>query len=432
MLFESFPSPWENGGTWSGSMQTYFKLQSLNKNPQFVVVNTYNHDRNNFQKMRFSLTSTLLRDNGWFSFDYDNTSPGQLWWYDEYNVNLGKPTFPAYNILDKSDSTIKPGLWRRDYVNGIVIVNSTAKVQTYIFTQEEFEKISGTQDRSVNNGAVVNYIKLNPNDGVILLNRQTQILNNSFYNGNYVRVFNPTGQQTRTGFFSYMDNFPGNAQVLLVDLNSDGTTETLNNNQGAIAIYKDGQKIKTLMPYGAKFKGQLSLAVGDLNNTGADQIIAGAGQGGGPQVQVLSRAGKLLNSFFAYDKNFHGGVNVAVGNIGGDAAREIVTGPGAGSQPLVKIFSPIGKLFNQFLAYDKNFKGGVSVAVGDVNGDGQDEIITGAGAGGSPEVRIFDKNGKLLGKFMAYDKTVKTGVKVVAEDINKDGTDEILASVISF
>ena len=45
---------------------------------------------------------------------------------------------------------------------------------------------------------------------------------------------------------------------------------------------------------------------------------------------------------------------------------------------------------------------------------------------------IFDKNGKLLGKFMAYDKTVKTGVKVVAEDINKDGTDEILASVISF
>ena len=89
MMFESFPSPWENGGSWAGSMTSYDKIKSANKKPNISVLNTYYKDRNNHAKMRFGLTSTLLNDNGYFSFDYDNTSHGQTWWYDEYDVNLG-------------------------------------------------------------------------------------------------------------------------------------------------------------------------------------------------------------------------------------------------------------------------------------------------------------------------------------------------------
>ena len=50
---------------------------------------------------------------GYFSFDYGDKNHGQLWWYDEYDVNLGKPLFPAYNIQDKTNDKFKPGLWRR-------------------------------------------------------------------------------------------------------------------------------------------------------------------------------------------------------------------------------------------------------------------------------------------------------------------------------
>jgi serralysin len=44
-------------------------------------------------------------------------------------------------------------------------------------------------------------------------------------------------------------------------------------------------------------------------------------------------------------------------------------------------------------AYDPAFTGGVQVAVGDLDGDGRAEIVTGPGDGGGADVRAFAADG---------------------------------------
>jgi hypothetical protein len=55
----------------------------------------------------------------------------------------------------------------------------------------------------------------------------------------------------------------------------------------------------------------------------------------------------------------------------------------------------------------------VRVAAGDVNADGFADIITGAGPGGGPHVKVFDSHSlNLLHSFFAYEPNFAGGVFV--------------------
>src|SRR5205823_3911789 len=85
------------------------------------------------------------------------------------------------------------------------------------------------------------------------------------------------------------------------------------------------------------------------------------------------------------------GVWVAGGDVDGDGKDDIITGAGAGGGPHVKVFEDgTQNVIQSFFAYAPNFTGGVRVAAGDVNGDGKADIITGAGGGGSAHVKAFN------------------------------------------
>ncbi|MDO9399661.1 MAG: putative glycoside hydrolase [bacterium] len=434
-MFETFPTPWEGDGKWEATMEQYLdKLPKKNQNPQFYILNSNTNNTgtmSNYAKMRFGLSSALLSD-GYFSFDFGDQDHSQVWWYDEYDVKLGKAKANAYNLLNKSDEKIKSGLWRRDFSNGISVVNSTNKEQKYSFPREEFEKINGIQDRSVNNGSKVNWVKIASNDGTILLKRNTEIKNSCFKNGDFVRVLDSKGKQTQNGFFSYVDNFSGDVQILISDINNDNNLESIVNGKGAINVYNNGKNIVSFAPYGTLFKNEISFVATDLTNDGSVEIIT-APANGSSFVKIFSKNGKQLSpGWFAYDKNFRGGVNIAIADLNNDGIKEIITVPANGSS-FVKIFSKDGKQLSPgWFAYDKNFRGGVSVAVADLNNDGSVEIITVPVSGGGPNVKIFSKDGKLLGQFFAFEKSLRSKIKVMTDDINNDGKSEILVSTESF
>jgi hypothetical protein len=135
-----------------------------------------------------------------------------------------------------------------------------------------------------------------------------------------------------------------------------------------------------------------TVAIGDVDGNGFPDVIIGAGpNSGGPLVTVI-RGERVFNSelppgsalsssdiiatFFAYNPEFQGGVSVASVDFNADGFAEIVTGAGPGGGPEVRVFqylknqppqSNIAPL-TRFFAYEPNFLGGVRVSVGDVTG----------------------------------------------------------------
>jgi len=68
------------------------------------------------QKMRFGLAFSLLGD-AHYTFQMHTRWLGLHWWYQEYDIPLGKPLGEYYKHED--------GTYRRDYENAIVVLNNT-------------------------------------------------------------------------------------------------------------------------------------------------------------------------------------------------------------------------------------------------------------------------------------------------------------------
>jgi membrane-associated phospholipid phosphatase len=187
-------------------------------------------------------------------------------------------------------------------------------------------------------------------------------------------------------------------------------------------------QVRAFLAYDPSFRGGVHVAEADVNGDGIPDIVTAPGAGGGPHIKVFDgRTGALLSQFFAYAPSFTGGVSVAVGDVTGDGKPDIITGAGPGGGPHVKVFDLAGNLEEQFYAYSPSFTGGVSVAVGDTTTAGHGNIITGAGAGGGPHVKVFDgSTGATLASFFAYDGSFQGGVNVAAADLTGTGTAEII------
>jgi uncharacterized repeat protein (TIGR01451 family) len=196
----------------------------------------------------------------------------------------------------------------------------------------------------------------------------------------------------------------------------------------------DGSVLHSFHAYDAAFRGGVHVATGDVDDDGVADVVTGAGPGGGPHVRVFDGvSGAALMDFYAYHPDFPGGVFVAAADLDGDRRADIVTGAGPGGGPHVRgLSSATGAELFSFYAYDDRFAGGVRVALADVNADGTPDLITGAGPGGGPHVRVFDgaalASGQLtlLHDFYAYDPAFPGGVFVAGADVNGDGKADII------
>ena len=248
-----------------------------------------------------------------------------------------------------------------------------------------------------------------------------------------VRVVHANG--TESSFHAFTPLFTGGVRLTLGDVDGDGTLDIIAaagpGGGPHVRVFSgaDLSELASFYAYDPAFGGGVFVAAGDVDGDGRADIITGAGPGGGPHVRVFSGATLAeLATFYAYDPAFTGGVHVAAGDVDGDGRADIITGAGPGGGPHVRVFrgGDLAELVTLY-AYAEAFMGGVSVASADVNGDGLSDIITGAGPGGGPHVRVFDAGDlSLLLNFYAYDPAFGGGVSVAAVDFNGDGDVELV------
>jgi hypothetical protein len=250
-----------------------------------------------------------------------------------------------------------------------------------------------------------------------------------------VRVFDAVSGALRLEFYAYDPRFLGGVRVAVADVTNDGVPDIITapgpGGSPDIRIFdsRTGALIREFMAYAPQFSGGVYVAAGDLTGHGYADVITGADAGGGPEIKAFDIAkGQQLADFYGLAPSFNGGVRVAAGDVNGDGRADIIAGAGPGGAPLVNVFSGFnGALLRSFNAYNLAFRGGVYVAAGDVDGDGRADIVTGAGPGGGPHVEVFSgASGAIIQSFMAYAKTFAGGVRVAAADINGDGHADLI------
>ncbi len=254
-----------------------------------------------------------------------------------------------------------------------------------------------------------------------------------------------------TGAFRYQvtpfaDFFDG-VKVASGDVNGDGIADLV---AGAgpgggprVAVFDGltGAKIYDFFGYEDTFRGGVTVAVGDIDQDGFGDLILGTGVGGGPRVRVISgRDGKTpIRDVFPYEMSFRGGVSVSVGDVNGDGVPDLITSTGVGGGPrVVVVDGRTSAAITSFFVFDQNSRTGFNASAGDVNGDGFADIIAGAGAGAAAEIRVFSGfNRTLLNDFFVNDPFVPsatgsgigTGVRVAVADVDGDGVGDIITGL---
>ena len=243
-------------------------------------------------------------------------------------------------------------------------------------------------------------------------------------------VFSPLGDAQTYTITAYEPQFVDGSRIAIGDTTSDGVPDLV-----TIAGYGGGPRVivfdgasgkesSTFFAFEPEFRGGGYVAVEDVDGDEVPDIIVGAGESGSPRVRVISgKSGATLFDFFAFSETTRTGVRVASADVNRDGYADIIAAPGIGGSSQVRVFSgKTGEKLQEFQAFASSSQGGAFIAAGDVNRDGQADIIVGAGQGDAPQMRAFSGGDlSVLATVDVYESTFHGGVRVAVGG-NVDGT----------
>lgn len=263
----------------------------------------------------------------------------------------------------------------------------------------------------------------------------------TYYRSPLVKIYdiNRGQYKEKRNFLAYEEAFQGGASIAIGDLGGDGVLEIITasgmTSRPQVKTFRlSGSNITSFLAYAENMDKGVNVASGDLDGDGKDEIITAPKSGAGPHVRVFSGTGKpkFNLGFFAYNYDFHGGVNIVACDVDGDGKDEIITGPGPDSGPQVRVFKYNGMWTGQdFWPFSEADRGGVSVGCANVDGGQEEEIIMAIQSAGENLIKVYKANDEqtIVGFFSAWPEGTRTGINVAGGDVDNDRRDEVIASI---
>jgi hypothetical protein len=223
-----------------------------------------------------------------------------------------------------------------------------------------------------------------------------------------VTIFDGANQKQLFAVDPFEATFAGGVYVAAGDVNGDGIPDlAITPDEGGgprVDIYSGDGFAKIASFFGiddTNFRGGARASIADFTDDGVGDLIVVAGFGGGPRVAAFEGRSlsnvpqKIFGDFFAFEQTLRNGIFVTSGDINGDGYADLIAGGGPGGGPRVLAFDGKSLINNQyvnlanFFGGDPNSRGGIRLAMKDLDGDIQADLVVGAGSGAGSRVTAY-------------------------------------------